>query len=597
MMIRIVSWFKGIRAGREDGMALVTVVIFGTVLVMLVATAASFAASGAIKSRTDDDWNGAMSAAYAGVEDYKSRLANDTTYVQYRNKDSVFSSAGTGGLPPTTNPALGLGATGTWGSVPTPDDDLANPSRAYFRYEIDNSQYSVSGVVRLRSTGRVGTEVRSIVVNVRQQGFIDFLYFTDFEVKDPAQSKLSCNASGGKPNYAWTYSSNTHDGNCTEIQFGPSDVINGPLHSNDTLLICGSKFLGPVTTSNTKAPYWKSAGGSCGTPTWSAQDGPPKLDASIGMPQTNLQMKTETRTDLTEVKRPGCLYTGPTVITFTGDGKMNVKSPFTNKTRVSGDPATAGTTPAECGAPGNVANGLGSKAGATIDVIPQNLIYVQDVPAAGDPNTTPDGTWPVNFSCLNKTSETGWQIDTLRFPLASEKTPTASPAHYGCRNGDVYVQGVVHAQVTVAAQNYVYITGDLNYQDKTKDMLGLVGNNAVWVWNPMSYDSGTDTYTPLLTKDRTIYAAILSVGHTFMVENYDVGAARGNLNIYGAIAQEFRGTVGTAAGNGYIKNYNYDPRFKYTAPPKFLSPVSTTYGVSTLVEVPKAFKADGSAAG
>jgi hypothetical protein len=31
------------------------------------------------------------------------------------------------------------------------------------------------------------------------------------------------------------------------------------------------------------------------------------------------------------------------------------------------------------------------------------------------------------------------------------------------------------------------------------------------------------------------------------------------------------------------------------APPKFLSPVSTTYGVSEIVEVKTAFKADGSA--
>lgn len=590
MMLRIDAWFRAIRDGRDDGMALITVVIFGTVLVMLVATAAAFASSGVMKSRTDDDWNAAMAAAYAGLEDYKARLANDNTYVQYRNKDSSFSSAGTGGLPPMTNPAFGLGSGGSWAQVPS--GDPSSPSRGYFRYEVDNSQYSTTGIVRLRSTGMVGTEVRTIVVNVKQTGFIDFLYFTDFEVKDPDQSNAACRkAPGSPPNYAWFYSSNTHDSDCTEIQFGTNDVINGPLHSNDTLLICGSTFNGPVTTSNPKAPFYRTPSGCSSTPTFNK--GTPTLDGTIGMPQTNLQMKTETRTDVDSVKRPGCLYTGPTVITFTSNGKMNVKSPFTKFTQISGDPATSASIDNPmCGMPAD----LQSTAGATIDVIPQNLIYVQDVPSTStDVNSTATNTWPTNFTCLNSpTTNTGWSIGSLRYPLVNETVPTANPSHYSCRKGDVYVQGVVHGQLTVAAQDYVYITGDLTYQDNTKDILGLVGNNAVWVWNPFNGS------TPMLANNRTIYAAILSVAHTFMVQNYDKGTAkRGTLNIYGAIAQEYRGTVGTAGspGTGYDKNYNYDPRFKYTAPPKFLSPVSTSYGVSTLVEVPKAFKPDGSDAG
>jgi hypothetical protein len=591
MMLRIDAWFASIRRGRDDGMALITVVIFGTVLVMLVATAAAFAGSGAMKSRTDDDWNAAMAAAYAGLEDYKARLANDNTYVQYRNSASAFSATSTGTLPPTTNPALGVGSTGSWAQIPS--GDPTSPSRSYFRYEVDNSQYSTTGVVRLRSTGKVGTEVRTIVVNVRQTGFIDFLYFTDFEVKDPTQSNSACATSSGRPNYAWYYSSNTHDSNCTEIQFGAGDTINGPLHSNDTLLICGSTFNGPVTTSNPKAPYYSKVSG-CSNPTFSK--GTPTVDATIGMPQTNLQMKTETRLDVDSVKRPGCLYTGPTMITFTSGGKMNVKSPFTKYTQISGDPATSASTNTNpmCGLPGTGANQLGSTGGATIDVIPQNLVFVQDVPSSGDVNATASGQWPANFTCNTATSGTGFTFGSVAFPIAGETVPTASPSHYGCRKGDVYVQGTVHGQITVAAQDYVYITGDLLYQDSTKDILGLVGNNAVWVWNPFNGS------TPLLAKDRTIYAAILSVAHTFMVQNYDKGTAkRGTLNIYGAIAQEYRGTVGTAGspGTGYDKNYNYDPRFKYTAPPKFLSPVSTSYGVSTLVEVPKAFHPDGSTAG
>ena len=93
---------------------------------------------------------------------------------------------------------------------------------------------------------------------------------------------------------------------------------------------------------------------------------------------------------------------------------------------------------------------------------------------------------------------------------------------------------------------------------------------------------------------RTINAAILSVNHTFQVQNYDIGSSRGTLMVSGAIAQNFRGAVGTGR-TGYVKDYLYDQRFRNIAPPKFMVPVSTTYGVSVQVEVGKAFNADGSA--
>jgi hypothetical protein len=96
------------------------------------------------------------------------------------------------------------------------------------------------------------------------------------------------------------------------------------------------------------------------------------------------------------------------------------------------------------------------------------------------------------------------------------------------------------------------------------------------------------------TGDRTIEAAILSVQHTFIVQNYDLGARMGTLTVTGAIAQKFRGPVALGSSSGYAKSYAYDSRLKYMAPPKFLSPVSTTYGVSEIVEVKTAFKPDGS---
>jgi Tfp pilus assembly protein PilX len=72
----------------------------------------------------------------------------------------------------------------------------------------------------------------------------------------------------------------------------------------------------------------------------------------------------------------------------------------------------------------------------------------------------------------------------------------------------------------------------------------------------------------------TIDAAILSTGHSFIVDNFLCGKHLGELTVWGAIAQFWRGTVGQGE-HGYIKNYNYDERLAYLQPPDFLSPTSS----------------------
>ena len=89
---------------------------------------------------------------------------------------------------------------------------------------------------------------------------------------------------------------------------------------------------------------------------------------------------------------------------------------------------------------------------------------------------------------------------------------------------------------------------------------------------------------------------MLSLDHTVQVQNYNRGGEQGVLTINGSLAQKYRGIVHNTAsgvGHGYTKNYTYDPRFLYIAPPKYLSPVAATYGISRLVEVSSAFTASG----
>lgn len=598
------------RAHDDSGAALILVVAVGAMLSMLMTLLVVVSVNGMRQATADADWNAALAAAYAGIDEYQSRLSADTSYYRYGNAASTFS-ASSAVTPDASNPAFGVGAGDTWATLSGAD----GTARGEFRYEVDNSSYGTTGRIRLRSTGKVGNATRTLIADLKQQGFIDFLYFTDLEVSDPAVASsapaASCYDTGTPPaiRYGWNSRPTSTTNPCNDISFGAFDTIDGPVHSNDTIRACGATFKGVVTTGKPTAPYYlnrTATGGTCATAATFEITGSPAYAGVTGMPATNSELKKETRTDLTstDVPRPGCLYTGPTQFTFYANGTVNIKSPFTKATRIGNAAATSGSAPAECGA----VSALQSVAGATITVPENNVMYVQNVPAvAGDVNYWASSTNPSNFTCTSTgdAGVRGWRFGTGAnapgYPLRTGTTSTTEVATttspYGCRVGDAFVKGEFNGAATIAAENSVFVVGDLTYVDQNDDMLGLVGNNAVWVYNPANSSN-----TFLLGKNRTIHAAILSVAHTFQVQNYGVSGsgARGTLTVLGAIAQKYRGPVATATSagtivSGYAKDYIYDNRFKYKAPPKFLNPVTTTYGVTSWVESSAVWAADGSA--
>ncbi len=85
-----------------------------------------------------------------------------------------------------------------------------------------------------------------------------------------------------------------------------------------------------------------------------------------------------------------------------------------------------------------------------------------------------------------------------------------------------------------------------------------------------------------------VNAAMLTLTHSFRVQNHGSGATLGTLSIFGSLAQLYRGPVGTFSGNsaqsGYNKDYTYDGRLRYTSPPYFLDPVASAWGVKTWAE-------------
>jgi type II secretory pathway pseudopilin PulG len=150
-------------------------------------------------------------------------------------------------------------------------------------------------------------------------------------------------------------------------------------------------------------------------------------------------------------------------------------------------------------------------------------------------------------------------------PATKVTYPTNSTGHYYGTCGDIYVSGTYETPLTIAAGNDVIVTGDLqttevNGTPTGAATLGLVASAYVRVMHSNNCTEGN----PNLTID----GAILTLTHSFFVDNYQCGGTPlGQLTVNGAIAQQYRGIVGTVNSNGYLKNYNYDNRLAYTLPP------------------------------
>jgi hypothetical protein len=637
--IRIMARIGRLRQQGERGAVLLTVIGIGAVLMLIVTAVLGMAAGGTVKSNSDQDYQNAGAAAYAGLADYQARISADNSYEQYGNLSSTFATGSTftpvDAGSPNDNPAFTTTKGGKWVGVAGSDNAASGGKRdgnyrEWFRYEVNNANYYGQGVVLVRVTGKAGKVTRSLVANLKGTGFINYLYFTDYESGDPSLSNSSCTP------LHWNETAAKGQTPCDRIQFASGDTLSGPVRTNDEFTICGAKFLNDVQSTAAEGAYFNPGG--CGAPTFAKNSttGFARVQhvSSIGLPPTNTNMRQETRTDLTNstVPQPGCLYTGPTSIKFTGDGKMTVYSPWTQYTNIVADPTDKSGTQktAQCGTPGYVKTGntLGSPGGQVLDVPKNNLVYVQNVPLTADINNWGTKT-PPNYSCTGADGSTAG--NGVGYPAKGEDTSTIKITDpYNCKRGDAFVQGTFKGALTVVAQNYVYATGDIKYLDSgasaNPNLLGLVGQKAVIVWNPAAAaycytsSSGTKTCAPLsyvksdgslaspdsagYKVDREIDAAIASNTGTFTVQNYDQGLygtrssntkmyGQGTLTILGSIAQKFRGPVATTSGSGFDKAYGYDKRLLTTAPPKFLQPVATTYGPTTQVEVKPAFSADG----
>jgi hypothetical protein len=172
---------------------------------------------------------------------------------------------------------------------------------------------------------------------------------------------------------------------------------------------------------------------------------------------------------------------------------------------------------------------------------------------------------------------------------ANSAPPTNTTYSDSAACGTLYVSGTYSTSMTLAARQDIVIkphviagsgtsNGDLK---KANDdaVMGLIANQFVRVYHPCTSDTNRAGYMQTVQID----AAILTLQHSFIVDNHRCGSPLGNLTVNGAIAQKYRGAVGTGNNtsytSGYIKNYWYDDRLKYRTPPYFLQPTSSAWNV------------------
>ena len=298
------------RARREEGFTMI--VMMGVLLVIMILSAGAFAAIDGDGKPALDDRQGkqAFSAAEAGIADYLSRLRVNPNYWTLCATDTANNASIN-----NVNPATRRWATIPGGSAQYSVEVL--PANGASTCSTANPQGTIvdvtSSAFRVRSTGRsvAGGKRRSLVATFRPAGFLDYIYFTDKETGDPAMYRLALTQSNGSGGKAWKLTmgndgrsveqwgydecstrywqdgrgtqqfngTNANRGRqrisdngwdsltygCQTIQFADQDRIQGPFHTNDSILTCGSPDFGEIRSDQIEiargpAPGWRTCG-------------------------------------------------------------------------------------------------------------------------------------------------------------------------------------------------------------------------------------------------------------------------------------------------------------------------------------------------
>jgi Tfp pilus assembly protein PilX len=550
------------------------VIVLGVLLITSLLLVAAFtAANGEIHlTKTDRAEKKAYYAAEAGIENYEYHLTQDGNYLSYctapPNENKALNQVNESPLHKAEIPSISEVPTNEQYAIqllPAESDKLTSDHKCDPSHLVETmveEQGSATGTFRIESTGYAEGAERTVVATFRNANFVSYVWYTKYETADPytyPKSELAkyTKCAGfyeERPSY------------CTINYFGSGESVNGPLHTADHAGICGKVAFGRTGTDRIEfghkvpgeTPEEGYSNEGCGTaePTFNGTHILPEKTLSIEPPPGDEELE-----HIVEEKYH---YFGKTEIILNETTMTVIEHKGAGETHV---PETEEKTTTGVAYP------------------PNGVIYVSGGKSGTCESYSPYG------------------------PIPSYTTDTAC--------GNVYVHGKYSNSLTIASENDVIINGNVLTAStpeesptgvpKTNALLGLIANNFVRVYHPLTgtrpteyqkCGSATNDNTPTTAlpitdlKEPIVYAAILAVKHSVIVDNFDCGKPElGHLNIYGAVAGLFsNGLTGLTNGgtlvNGYTYNANYDNRLQVEEPPHFLNPIQAAWYIQRQTEAP-----------
>jgi hypothetical protein len=481
------------------------IIALGVMLVTSLLMVAAFtAANGDIHlSHEDLTQKQAYFAALAGVQEYEYKLQNNPNYWQTCEGPS---NTVPNEVSERYEVKLLVASTAPKGTTTC---STANPFTSMIE-----STGTLANTFRIESIGYAGTNKRTVIATFQVTGFLDYVYFTNYEQGDP-QLFGSSNSCEEKYYKDWSKLSLK----CQSIEFTSGDMVNGPMHTNDSADVGGSATFG--REGHNPADVVEINGGTY--PSASCTGSAKYYTATKCYSKGITLVPPESDTSLEAYVEPSYHFYGVTRLTLNG---------------------SAGTIKA-------VYFKEGKEVNETLPWPPNGLIYVQESEACG-------------YQYERNNSDNNYEEEHEE----------------GC--GNVYVKGTYGKSLTVAGENDLIINGSvyptsvegkLGSEPTGTTVLGLIASQYVRIFHECSSNkNGVSLENPW------IYAAILSTAHSFVVDNYGCGAELGKLHEYGAIAQNYRGAVGEGS-HGYIKDYKYDGRLATDEPPYFLAPLKAGWKI------------------
>lgn len=509
-------------------MAAVMMVMLAT---SIMASATFAAVGGDIPfTRESLDRKQAYAAAEAGVEYYLYQLTRDNDY--WKTCDTAPGPDGADNPVNQPNPGGSRrwrdvsGSSGAQFSIellPANGEPRCEVSTPQAPTRADDTMIDKStGTFRIRSTGVSRGVRRSIVTTFRRNSFLDFIYFTDYEALDPLTFTSETDR-------------NTARSLCVKYREERNDnawCSQSP-HNVNITFPNWDRINGPLHTNDDSLL-------TCGSPVFgrpgrndaievvgntppayrSSCAGTPLFEGIVRQPWEHLDVPPSNER-LKEATLAGYLFHGQTTIVLR-DTVMDV---------TTRSPTNANTILTYTSMP----------------LPPNGVVFVEKV-----------GTCSIDSPVRIRYSNTG----------------------AGC--AVLTVRGTYAKSLTLGSRDDILINGNIEEKDGSDSVLGLIAQRFVRVMHGVNDTCGSNINSQTMS-NVTIEAAILALNDSFIVDNWQCGDNLNTLTVKGAIAQRFRGPVGTFSGStlstGYAKDYDYDDRLRYRSPPYFVEPVKASWKI------------------